>query len=792
MSNPFDQFDAVPQTSGNPFDQFDAAPASPAAPLSKTRAMLQPWVDAGNLVNKGIGKARETVEGVVEPLVTMGTGVAGAIVGPFAALGKGILTGDVSGDKFEKNTADIAGAMTYMPRSESGQKNLRRGVELFDESKLAGLPIAGSELGVIGRAASQQLPRATAALEAGAAARVAEKAPTRSQIAASRGNAPAIRINENAKKYGISLPPSDVNPTVLNRARDVMSAEALPEQLVKKNEGVVDHAIRHDMGLLPEDPLDLPPINRIRAEGEVPADKIRQLGTVLDATGETAESIEKMIPPKMISGAEANSTVGGQVSRAKKMLSEGMTASQILDNIRDLRQSSRDLLSGKDIAKGARAEADAALGVSNALEDLLDRRLGTLDAAHPEAGYGKLMDEYRAGRTRQAKSYVLEDIISREGKIIPEELSKRVYTDKALSGAFQEVGDIIDTHPTAFKAQSDKYGIPFSHYARRGGIPGALGAAIGAASGIPGAVPIGSAIGAGAGILGSSLLGRSATSRAVQRGLKTPDFRPFREQLGYGPVVPDELSLAALRGKAPPAPYQGFKIAPENQYPSSQPAQSELGAMTADMGGGAAPVRFTTEGQPKSPVSEIGQFEPLPLVLPESAAKSQALRGYVNPDEMPMLPVEGVIGKADRSGGYSTSAPDSPVSMPRETPLPGLPPVERPNMLSVTDENIGRAAPERGPPIKGWKSDPNNIDSKLREEVMNDLAPVTDALRQQLQDLYDLRARQSGMWRVKTEKQIAELEQYMRDGLKQVGITGNTDPARALYQSGKPTQLPIE
>lgn len=116
-----------------------AAPAAPAAPAAATSS-----------------GAFETVGGVVEPVLTTLSGLAGGLVGSVAGAGRTIIGGNLGtqegirqGDEFGGKVAE---ALTYQPRSETGRRVIQAGGQALQDSGIVGIPIP--ELNSLGRGAA--------------------------------------------------------------------------------------------------------------------------------------------------------------------------------------------------------------------------------------------------------------------------------------------------------------------------------------------------------------------------------------------------------------------------------------------------------------------------------------------------------------------------------------------------------------------------------------------------------------------------------------------------------------
>lgn len=122
-------------------------------------ALAKKYGGVSNQEDGLLTKIRKGVESVIEPAATVATGLVSAPVAGFAGMAGDIYSGLTGRARIGDAVAsDVQSALTYQPRSQGGQENIRSFAKAFDASKLAGLPIAGGELPAIAQAARQQGP----------------------------------------------------------------------------------------------------------------------------------------------------------------------------------------------------------------------------------------------------------------------------------------------------------------------------------------------------------------------------------------------------------------------------------------------------------------------------------------------------------------------------------------------------------------------------------------------------------------------------------------------------------
>lgn len=130
--------------------------------------------DYGDVTNRSYTNPETTVGqdliGAGEAALAIGTGMTGGAAGMIGGTVKGILDEMVAGkfgsqeaaDRIEKAATDAAGALTYAPRTESGQSQVQAMGETL--APLAALGPLGSEIGTIAQGAKSAAPVARAAV----------------------------------------------------------------------------------------------------------------------------------------------------------------------------------------------------------------------------------------------------------------------------------------------------------------------------------------------------------------------------------------------------------------------------------------------------------------------------------------------------------------------------------------------------------------------------------------------------------------------------------------------------
>lgn len=457
---------------------------------------------------------REMIMGALETPVALAATVAGA---PLS-----ILT--------SRATPEVKAAVRpfqYEPKSELAQRALAGLGEAATAAKLPPympainmLPGAQATAGEVGIARGAR------------AGRIAEQ-----RSAESYARAPMIEAAQDANRLGIVLNPASSNPTLANRLKvQLANNPQLNAQLAQQNELKWSDIGKRELGIDPREQLTSKTFETARERIAGPYREVEQIGQLLPDDTVSAR-ISAIRPPDVIGGKAAASEVGSLVDEALAKIDEGMTSSEALRNIRQLRSEAQDLYRGDKLTPVERATADAKIGIANALEKLVD-----LNVKDPT-----LLDRFRDARTLLAKSYAYEKATDlATGRVDPVAIAKMVGKDDAMTGDIAAIGRIAANFPEVSSAKPSSFLQKAVPVVTRSGMGGTLGYVTGAALGLPPSAM------AAAGAAASELGGRYMAKR-----IGTPEFQArsavptdYRIPMPPPPVAPPPAPTPNL-----PVPY---------------------------------------------------------------------------------------------------------------------------------------------------------------------------------------------------------------------------------------------
>jgi len=202
-------------------------------------------------------------------------------------------------------------------------------------------------------------------------------------------------------------------------------------------------------------------------------------------------------------------------------LQDGRSGTQILDDIRQMRRQAQSVYKARDSGSNPPpaevAQADARMGIANALEKLIDENAPT-----PQT-----LKEFQQARQRMAQIYDHERAINFANESVDPQVYAKLLNDRKgnMTGVGADIGKVAATFPEVMTTQTPS--AQTMPKVTRSGILGAAGALTGGAvAGYPGAIA-GASIGGAAGYTGTQLAARNMVKPGYQSSRAMPkDYRP--------------------------------------------------------------------------------------------------------------------------------------------------------------------------------------------------------------------------------------------------------------------------
>lgn len=278
-------------------------------------------------------------------------------------------------------------------------------------------------------------------------------APQAAQQAPANFSAQTMRqlALQSAQQQGYRVPPSTVNPSITNKILESAGGKIAMEQDASlKNQEVTNMLARRSLGLPEDEMLSPGALEGLRQKAGEVYSSIAKTGDVkadqkfIDQIAKLPKSVSDEVAPKV--SATVNSSAGGLMKRGY----EGMPASQVLQNIRELRFEAQRNLS----AMAAQNPESAKLGkaqkaAADALEELLMRHLRS-------GGPSKLAAEFADARKLIAKSHTVEDALNEvTGDVNATKLAQQLAKGAPLSGELKKIAEFSTAFPKASRLVLD-------------------------------------------------------------------------------------------------------------------------------------------------------------------------------------------------------------------------------------------------------------------------------------------------------------------------------------------------
>jgi len=268
------------------------------------------------------------------------------------------------------------------------------------------------------------------------------------------------QVAQQAVAQGATLPPSQVNPTILNRLLEGFSGKQQTSQVASiKNQEVINTQARKSLGLAPDTPITPQVLQQYREVKGQAYDALRSNPayytdrTFIGDVNKRIADLQKLANTTDVS-AELN------VLNGLKQLS--FNGDGLVEQIKRLRGDAETNLSSGDARNISLGRAQKF--ASQQLEDLAERNLQKFN--QPD-----VMSNFKQARQDIAKSYTIEKSLNAAtGDVSGAKLGQRAAAGKIVPAELQAVSNAAAAFPTAFQ-----------NVARIGSVPGISPLDVGAA-----------------------------------------------------------------------------------------------------------------------------------------------------------------------------------------------------------------------------------------------------------------------------------------------------------------------
>lgn len=747
----------------------DIAPASEAwsdadvvAPVKKN--MLQ---KAGDMLQRHVvGPAKNIAEVVIEPALAIGTGAVGQLAGNFAGAAGDIYsrakgTVNIGGDV----QRDVSSALTYQPRNPMARAVLEGAGKAFDESKLAGLPVVGNEMQVIGSG----LPNAAIVARSAVAP---DAAKTAALVRESGNNSRRLANIATAQRAGLTLNPAEVNPSSVNKVGAALVGDpALNEGAFIKNQPVVNSIARRELGIPEGTALGPDSYKAVIEKASKPYEEISAIPKFTTDAQFSGNLNKRSFLTNLPEGEQAllknSKKVDALVEAANLPEFTGKGAVEIM---KQYRSDANAILNNPNAKPAQIALANAQRNIAKQIEAMIDRNLVAMDATNPGQGFGDLAQRFREGRTTIAKAKTLEKVTDADGNIIATKL-KGDKNNTSYTGGLKDINDVANSFPEAFTPPTT------SNPQLNVSLGGRLNKALDIAS-----TPVRKAM------LSDWYQGKNAA------GL---DARDLRTRMGYSPIETKQ-PLTLGEGALPPQGMTGqtFGVGPKENPLLQIGDQGPLNAPRTPREMPVVDIPIDPRLNPLYQRGGVPQGPQVPSAAPQQSALYPGGIPYSTSELPPVAPVpaqrpaplpaiaEELLPEAQwYPQGIPLGAANGAVP-PASTPLPKLYPDPRPTMELLEPQAVAQAL--RQP-------EGNVINFPLKTEVLQqpEMVQAIDAFRFQAQQLKEaIAAETNGFKRSQLEATLRGVENRFAKGAHLLGGEQAADFYGPNYQSG--TRFGIE
>jgi hypothetical protein len=480
--------------------------------------------------------------GNIETIPALAGGLVGGAIAPIAGL-IGSLTSGKYGTQEGIQAGEAAAQETqkqfYQPRTPEAQRNVTAVGDVL--APLVGVPIP--TLNALGQStpaairAVRDIGRSEANLVGGAIAAPLETRAARiqqSRVTQSYADAPIIDAAKAAQRQGFAVDPAVTNPTLENRVKGAVVGSAFDDAASKYNAAQTTKIVRKDLGISATENLTDAMVNRALDDASKPYAPIRAM-PVLQVSDNVLASIQELNKPATLGGKLQAKVVTTLIDDVVQELQDGRSGAQIIDDIRQMRRQAQSVYKSRDSGNNPPpaevAQADARMGIANALEKMIDEN----------APNAKVLKEFQQARIRMAQIYDHERAINFSNGTVDPQIYAKLLDEKkgSMTGVGADIGTTAAMFPNLMNTQT-----PIAQLApkvTRSGILGAAGALVGGGvAGYPGAIG-GASVGGASGFVGSRLAARGMVNPDYQAARAIPkDYRPEPNMLrpaepNYGP-----------------------------------------------------------------------------------------------------------------------------------------------------------------------------------------------------------------------------------------------------------------
>jgi hypothetical protein len=267
-----------------------------------------------------------------------------------------------------------------------------------------------------------------------------------------------------AREAGYVIPPTQANPTLLNRVLEGTAGKLTTAQNASaKNQEVTNKLAARSLGLADDTPITPELLSNIRA-----------------TAGDAYEAIANsgLIRPKLYAGltdtgmlqmsskySEALDDIAKPFVTAAKGFPESKP-SPVIDLVNSLKSNSFDASSAVSMIKQLRTGADDAFRSGNtdigrASKSIANLLENTVEEHLKKTGSADLLKEFRNSRQLIAKTYSIEKVLNQTtGSVDAIKLAGQLQKGKPLSGELRQAAEFAQAFPKAARTPEQMGSLP--------------------------------------------------------------------------------------------------------------------------------------------------------------------------------------------------------------------------------------------------------------------------------------------------------------------------------------------
>ncbi len=454
---------------------WEAAAPDLNAEWEKAKPTVKATPKSTSIISRGVGD-----NATLDTGMALVSGAAAPIIGGLAGLVGAAMPGpEGQGANFARRTQE---ALTYEPQTPIGKgvvktisypfEKLAEGADVAGGkvTDVTGSPLAGSAVNT----AIQSIPM----LVGKVSKKVAPGGELPSTVTARESAMARNALNDaqlqQAKDAGYVLPPTEVNPGIVNKTVEGIAGKTQTgQELSIRNQPVTNGLVRDHFAIPADTPITTKVLEDVRKQAGERYQDIRNEPGRIQSDPAYNTRLDEIAGPYRNAKADFPRAARNDVLKAIESIREdSFTASSALDQIKVLREK----------ADTAYRSGDAGLGrtyknLAGALEDQIGRFLDYVQAP------SDMIAKFQKARSDIASSYTVQDHLKPNGNVDALGLARELEGGTPLQGNLKTVAEFASNYKKAAQLPQKVGGVPIGMFDAAIGL-GSLATAI--ISGHPG------------------------------------------------------------------------------------------------------------------------------------------------------------------------------------------------------------------------------------------------------------------------------------------------------------------